>query len=76
MNHYMKNHKRGSSKPKFYEKQLGSEFYFTGIKCTVVRNPSDGRRRIQCPDNVGKRSFTYKATVCQNRKNSRKNLIG
>ena len=58
MNHYTKNHKRESSKPKFHEEQRGPEFYFTGIKCTVVRNPSDGRRKIQCPDKVGKRSFS------------------
>ena len=48
VNHHLKNHKRGSSKRKI-----------TGITyihdtCTVIRNPSDGRKRIQCREKVEK----------------------
>ena len=39
---------------KFYQKQLSPEYHFIGIECTVGRNPSDGRKRVHCPDKVKK----------------------
>ena len=32
--------------------QLNPQYEFKGVQCTVGRNPADGRKRIQCPDEV------------------------
>ena len=34
---------------KFFEKEASPEYQFKGFDCTVGRNPSDGRKRLQCP---------------------------
>ena len=46
LNFHRKNRK---SIRKLFDKEMSPEYQFKGIECTVGRNPSDGRKRLQCP---------------------------